>query len=140
MSANIVSDVMTRDPVTVDAGSTIIEAAQLMRRHDTGAVVVTTAGKVTGILTDRDITIRVVAEGLDPSTTVEQAGSSQDLASVTPDTSLDQAVALMRAKAIRRLPVIEGDRAVGMLSLGDLAVERDASSALAQISAAAPNF
>jgi CBS domain-containing protein len=134
--ANTVSDVMTRNPVTVEADDNVGAAAQLMRQHDTGAIVVVHDGAVVGIVTDRDIAIRIVAEGLDGSATVRQACSAEGLTTVSPDTSLEQAVQLMRQNAIRRLPVMEGDRAVGMVSLGDLAVERDSSSALADISAA----
>ncbi|HEX8092423.1 CBS domain-containing protein [Jatrophihabitans sp.] len=137
--ATTVSDVMTRDPETVEVSEPVVEAARRMRDADTGDVIVLDNGRVVGVLTDRDITIRVVAENKDLSTPVGEACSASDLQTVGPDTSLDQAVQLMRDNAIRRLPVVENDRAVGIISLGDLAIELDEDSALADISAAAPD-
>jgi CBS domain-containing protein len=137
--AATVSDVMTRDPETIEADEPVVEAARRMRDADIGNVVVLDNGRVVGILTDRDIAVRVVAEELDLSTPVRQACSAGDLQTVAPDTSLQQAVQLMRTNAVRRLPVVENDRAVGIVSLGDLAMEQDEDSALADISAAAPN-
>jgi CBS domain-containing protein len=137
--AATVSDVMTRNPETIEADEPVLEAARRMRDADIGNVVVLDNGRVVGILTDRDIVVRVVAEELGSSTLVREACSAGDLQTVGPDTSLQQAVQLMRANAIRRLPVVENDRAVGILSLGDLAIEQDENSALADISAAEPN-
>lgn len=137
--AATVSDLMTRDPETVEADESVLEAARRMRDADSGDVIVLDNGRVVGILTDRDIAIRVVAEGKDSSTPVRDACSASDLQTVGPDTSLAQAVQLMRSHAVRRLPVVENDQAVGILSLGDLAMELDQDSALADISAAAPD-
>jgi CBS domain-containing protein len=137
--ATTVSDVMTRNPETVEVSETVVEAARRMRDADTGNVIVLDNGRVVGVLTDRDITIRVVAENKDLSTPVGDACSAADLQTVGPDTSLDQAVQLMRGNAIRRLPVVENDQAVGIVSLGDLAIELDENSALADISAAEPD-
>ena len=137
--ATTVSEVMARNPETIEVTETVVEAARRMRDADTGDVIVLENGRVVGIVTDRDITVRIVAEGLDLSTPVREACTATDLQTVGPDTSLDQAVQLMRTNAIRRLPVVENDQAVGILSLGDLAIEQDEDSALADISAAAPN-
>ncbi len=137
--AATVSDVMTRNPETIEASEPVVEAARRMRDADIGNVVVLDNGRVVGILTDRDIAVRVVAEELDSSTPVREACSAGDLQTVAPDTSLQQAVQFMRTNAVRRLPVVENDRAVGILSLGDLAIEQDEDSALADISAAEPN-
>ncbi|MEO7260815.1 MAG: CBS domain-containing protein [Jatrophihabitantaceae bacterium] len=137
--AATVSDVMTSNPETIEADEPVGEAARRMRDADTGDVIVLDNGRVVGILTDRDIAVRVVAEDLDSSTPVRQACSADDLQTVSPDTSLAQAVQLMRTHAVRRLPVVDNDRAVGVLSLGDLAMELDEDSALADISAAEPN-
>jgi CBS domain-containing protein len=137
--ATTVSDVMTRSPETVEVSDTVVEAARRMRDADTGDVIVLDNGRVVGILTDRDITLRIVAEDKDLSTPVGEACTTTDLQTVGPDTSLDQAVQLMRGNAVRRLPVVENDRAVGIISLGDLAIELDSDSALADISAAAPD-
>src|SRR4051794_28116439 len=138
--AQTVGDVMTRNPASVERGQPVVEAARLMREADAGAVVVLDNGKVSGIVTDRDITVRIVADGRDVSSaTVADAATTIDLTTVGPDTSVDQAAQLMRQNAIRRLPIVENDRAVGILSIGDLAMERDTDSALADISAAPSN-
>ena len=136
--AQTVRDVMTAEPATIEATQTIQDAARLMREHDTGAIVVTEDGRVAGIATDRDIAVRAVAEGKGPGTAVRDVCSS-DLETVAPDYSVEQAVQLMRQRSVRRLPVVESGRAVGILSIGDLAMERDSGSALADISAARGN-
>jgi CBS domain-containing protein len=136
--AQTVRDLMTADPATIESGQRIQDAATLMREVDAGAVVVTEDGRVVGIVTDRDIVVRAGADGKGPDTPVREACSA-DLETVAPDYSLDQAVQLMRQRAVRRLPVVEGGRAVGILSLGDLAIEKDSGSALADISAAEGN-
>jgi len=110
-----------------------------MRTEDVGDVLVVDGGRLSGIITDRDIAIRAVAENKGPATPVREVCSDGNLTTVTPDTKIDQAVELMRSQAVRRLPVVDGDRPVGMISIGDLAIERDETSALADISAAKPN-
>ena len=134
--ADTVSDIMTRNPVTIDSSQPVSHAARLMRDQDAGVVLVTENGRLAGVVTDRDITIRITAEERPPSTPVSEAFTAGDLTTVGPDTSIDQAVQLMRTTAVRRLPVVENDQAVGIVSIGDLAVERDEGSALADISAA----
>lgn len=103
------------------------------------ASIATDNGTVSGIVTDRDIAVRLVAEDKDPRTPVAEIISDSELVTATPDMPLDQAVRLMRSRAVRRLPVVQQGRAVGVLSLGDLAMERDQNSALADISAAEGN-
>jgi CBS domain-containing protein len=116
------------------------EAAEAMRANDIGdVVVVDDNGKLSGILTDRDIVVRVVAEGRDPRTTRIGDIASRDLTAVSPDDPVDRAVQLMRDKAIRRLPAVDKGKPVGIVSIGDLALDRDPGSALADISAAPPN-
>ena len=137
--AQTVRDVMTEKPLALQAGTTLTEAARAMRDHDVGTVVLLDDDQIAGIVTDRDITIRAVAEGMDPNNTVLSQVGSQELATVSPDTSLDEAVKLMRSRAVRRLPVVEDGRPIGIVSIGDLAVERDPDSALADISSAEPN-
>ena len=110
-----------------------------MRDGNIGDVVVLEDGQVRGILTDRDIVIRALAEGMDPSRTTVGEVCSRELTTLSPTDSIAQAVSIMRDKAIRRLPVVEGGRPVGIVSLGDLAVEREPDSALGGISAAPPN-
>jgi CBS domain-containing protein len=111
-----------------------------MARGDMGDVIVLDNGTVAGILTDRDIAVRLVAQERDPRTPVAEILSDRDLVTVAPDMPLDQAARLMRQHSVRRLPVVQKGRAVGVVSLGDLAIERDETSALADISAAEGNL
>jgi signal-transduction protein with cAMP-binding, CBS, and nucleotidyltransferase domain len=134
-----IRDVMTPDPISISMTSSVAEAARAMRDANIGDVIVLQDSQVRGILTDRDIVIRGVAEGRDLAATKVSEICSQDLTSVAPTDEVQQAVRLMRDKAIRRLPVVEGGKAVGIMSIGDMAVERDPHSALGQISAAPPN-
>ena len=134
-----IRDVMTSNPRTLAPDATVMEAARAMREHDIGDVVVLDDGRLCGILTDRDIVVRAMALGNDPYHTRVADICSRELTTIAPDASLGRAVRLMREKAIRRLPVEEHGRVVGVLSLGDLAVEADGRSALADISAAPPN-
>ncbi|MGP3959607.1 CBS domain-containing protein [Nonomuraea sp. 3N208] len=136
--AKTVADVMTTHPATVEGDQPVSVAAALMRENDAGAVIVNDNGRMAGIITDRDIAVRVVADEKGPQTPVREA-CSPAVEAVGPDTSIDQAVQLMRSHAVRRLPVVEDGRAVGIVSLGDLALERDPNSALAGISAAEGN-
>jgi CBS domain-containing protein len=138
--AQTVAEVMTRNPMTIQASAPVSEAAELMRDIDIGDVIVERDQGVVGILTDRDIVVRVVAQGRDAQTPVGEVCSQQDLQLVTPDTLVDRAVELMRERGVRRLPVVEGTRPVGIVSIGDLAIELDQHSALADISAAEPNL
>jgi CBS domain-containing protein len=132
-------DVMTPDPVSVSADASVSEAARLMRDCVIGDVLVARDGILLGIVTDRDIVVRVLAEGLDPeSTPVAQAFSGQ-LVVVRADDTVSSVVRLLRDRAIRRVPVMEDGHAVGIISLGDLARELDPESALAEISAAPAN-
>jgi len=117
-----------------------MDAAQIMRGNDIGDVIVLEDDRLFGILTDRDIVVRALAEGADPETTPVGEICSRDLATIEPTASVGQAVRLMREKAIRRLPVVDRSGYVlGIVSIGDVAVERDRHSALADISAAPPN-
>jgi CBS domain-containing protein len=137
--ARKVEEIMTRDPRTVDASDTVVDAAREMRDGDIGDVVVLDGGEVVGIVTDRDIAIRVVAEGRDPGSTPVSEACTTGVETIEPDASVDDALRAMRDKDIRRLPVVDGGRPVGILSLGDLAVEREPDSTLADISAASPD-
>lgn len=137
--AEKIRDVMTTDPRTVDSGSTVTEAARVMREADIGPVIVTEGDGVRGIVTDRDIAVRAVADGRDPNRTEVQEIVSEQLETLGPDDSIDDAVEAMRQSNIRRLPIVEDGTPIGIVSLGDLAVERDPDSALADISAAPPN-
>jgi CBS domain-containing protein len=137
--AQSVRDVMTANPIALPATSSVVDAARTMRDANIGNVIVVDNGRICGIVTDRDITVRGVAEGKDVSSLKLRDICSQEITTLSPMDSVDDAVRLMREKAIRRLPVVEGGKPVGIVSLGDLAVERDPHSALGNISAAPPN-
>lgn len=130
---------MTRDPRTVDASDTILDAARVMRDADIGDVVVMEDGQITAIVTDRDMVVRGVAEGRDPDSTSVSDVCTTGVETIEPEASVDDALNLMREKDIRRLPVAKNGRPVGIISLGDLAVEREPDSTLADISAASPD-
>jgi CBS domain-containing protein len=116
-----------------------MEAACAMRDNDIGDVVVLDNGRLCGILTDRDIVVRALATGCDPTLTSVGEVCSRALVTLAPDDSTGEAVRVMRERAIRRLPVEEDGRVVGIVTLGDVAVDADRRSALADISAAPPN-
>lgn len=137
--AQTIRELMSPDPQTIDAKESVATVARVMRDQGVGAVIVVDGSQLMGIVTDRDIAIRAVADGKDPSTTSVGDIASRQLASLTPDDTVERAIELMRKRALRRLPVVEGHRAVGIVSIGDLAVQRDPSSALADISAAPAN-
>ncbi|MFR0356135.1 CBS domain-containing protein [Streptomyces sediminimaris] len=139
MTADFVRDVMTPGVVAVRPDASLVEAAQLMRAQDIGDVVVADGQRVVGVLTDRDITVRAVAEGIDPVTASARSVCSAKPLLVAPDDPVPTAAALMRAHAVRRLPVVEDGLPVGMVSLGDLAEAQDPDSALAEISRAEPD-
>ncbi|MEU0409845.1 CBS domain-containing protein [Streptomyces griseorubiginosus] len=139
MTAELVRDVMTPGVVAVRPDASLVEAAQLMRSQDIGDVVVADGQQVVGVLTDRDITVRAVADGADPLTVSARSVCTPDPVTVAPGDPVTQAAALMRAHAVRRLPVVENGLPVGMVSLGDLAADRDPGSALADISRAEPD-
>jgi CBS domain-containing protein len=135
-----VREVMTVNPVTLRTGDTLVDAARRMRDEDIGDVLVLKDdGGICGIVTDRDITVRAVADGKDPKQVHLGDVCSKELVTISADQPVKDAVELMRKKALRRLPVLEGDRPVGIVSIGDLAVDRDPKSVLASISAAEPN-
>jgi CBS domain-containing protein len=136
--AQSISDVMTRDPQTVEASATIADAAKLMRDNDTGAILVTDGETLTGIVTDRDIAVKAVAEGQDSSTAVSQV-FTENPATLSPDQTVDDAINLVREHNVRRVPVVEDGKPVGIISIGDLAIERDQDSALADLSSSAQN-
>ncbi|MET9296120.1 CBS domain-containing protein [Streptomyces sp. NPDC003077] len=137
--ALLVRDVMTPAVAAVQPDASLVEAAQLMRAQDIGDVLVAQDGVLLGVVTDRDITLRAVADGADPLTVSCRSVCTPEPVCVGPDEEISTAVALMRANAVRRLPVVENGTAVGMVSIGDVAREQDPGSALADISRAAPD-
>lgn len=137
--AQTVRDVMTADPLVLQKNSTVTEAALAMKGQDIGDVLVMDGENLFGILTDRDITVRCVAESKDPQATQLGDIASTDLVTCEPDQDVQQAVKAVSNEAIRRLPVVENGDPVGILSLGDLAKKRDPDSALADVSEAPAN-
>ena len=130
---------MTRDPRTVKATDTIVDAARVMNESDIGDVIVVDGEQIQCIVTDRDIVVRAIAEGRDPQSTSVSDVCSPSLETIEPDASIDDALRRMREADIRRLPVVQDGRPVGIVTLGDLAVEREPDSTLADISAASPD-
>ena len=137
--AGKVRDLMTPDPLTVGQEVTLTDAARQMRDADVGVLIVTQGPEVRGVLTDRDIVVRAVADDLDPATTRIAEIVTHDLVAVSPGDDIDTVAEMMRTHSVRRLPVLDGERLVGVVSLGDLAAQRDSGSVLADISTDEPN-
>ena len=131
-----VRDVMTPGPIGVDYDQSVGEAARAMRDWGVGAILVVSNGSLYGLVTDRDLVVRAVAEerGAD-----EPVGplSSANLIGVDADADVHEAMRLMRQHAVRRLPVLEGGQVAGIVSLGDLAMQDEPDLAFAQLSAIA---
>ncbi len=132
-----IRDVMTADPVVLQADASIKEAAAAMRRRDIGDVLVADRDELIGVVTDRDLVVRVLADGMIDARLGDVC--SKRLIALAAGDPIESAVAAMSEAAVRRLAVVEDGRLVGMVSLGDLARDRDRNSALAEISAAPPN-
>jgi CBS domain-containing protein len=134
-----VREVMTTNVVYLPSETTLAEAARTMRDQDIGDVVVAEGSKPAGLVTDRDIVVRAVAERYDPSSTTIGEIMTQDLIKVRPEDTVQSAALLMRDNAVRRVLVCEDDALVGIVSIGDLAEEIDPESVLGGISKAEPN-
>ena len=137
--AQSIREVMTADPHTVRADATLEDAAREMSRDDIGAVLVEENGSLAGILTDRDIVVRAIAEHRDPASTKVGDVASRDVTALTVDQSVEDAIKIVREHNVRRIPVVQDGRPAGIISIGDLAIERDTESALADISAEPAN-
>ncbi|MDN3293205.1 CBS domain-containing protein [Streptomyces ficellus] len=137
--AQKIREIMTGAPRTVGPQTSVVEVARIMRDDDIGAVLVAEGDTLRGLVTDRDLVVRVMSLGGNAEDHSVADACSEQLVSVSPDDDISRAVELMRGHAVRRLPVVEDGRPVGIVSLGDLAVERDTDSALSEISAAEPN-
>jgi CBS domain-containing protein len=121
-----IRDLMTKNPRTVAPTDHVTDAARLMRDEDAGAVPIVEGDRVTGMLTDRDIAIRLVAEGRDPSSTTVHEIASTRLVTIDPQQDLDEALRLMAQHQVRRLPVVEEDgKLVGILAQADVARAAD---------------
>jgi CBS domain-containing protein len=134
-----VREVMTSVPETVTVDDSLREAASLMDRAEIGSVIVTDAGSIAGIITDRDIALRGAGAGLDPVSTTVRVAMTPAPITVSPTATVQEAVDVMRAHDVRRVPVVESDRPIGIVSLADLAMTPQARELLADISTAPPN-
>ena len=136
-----IEDVMTRDVETVGRAATLREIARAMKLREIGdVIVVDEQGKLFGIVTDRDIVLRGIAEGGNPDeVTASEVCSSEEVIQLSPDASTDDAIRLMAEHAIRRVPVVQDGKLVGIVSIGDLAKLGEARYALAEISDSPPN-
>ncbi len=140
MPMQTVRDVMTTDVVSLPSETTLAEAARTMREQDIGDVVVADGTNLTGLVTDRDIVVRAVAERRDPESTTIGEIVTTDLVTVRPEDSVHSAALLMRDHAVRRVLVCDDDNSlVGIVSIGDLAERIDPESVLGGISRAEPN-
>lgn len=132
-------DIMSPAPICMAPGESVFAAAKAMKQYGIGTVLVLTDGKLSGLVTDRDITVRVLAENRDPLTTRIGDICSSELAVLGPDDDLEQASRLVRERAVRRIPVLADGIPVGVVSIGDLALDEDATSAMSGVSSAPPN-
>jgi CBS domain-containing protein len=139
MTMQTVRDVMTTNVVYLPSETTLAEAARTMREQDIGDVVVADGPALTGLVTDRDIVVRAVAERFDPASTTIGEIVTRDLVTVRPDDSVHSAALLMRDNAVRRVLVCDDEKGlVGIVSIGDLAEQIDPESVLGGISKATP--
>lgn len=122
-----IRELMTVKPRTVKTGDSIVDAAKLMKGEDSGIAPIVDDGRLVGVITDRDIAIRVVAEGRDPQSTKVEEIASQNLVTIDPQQDLDEALRLMAQHQVRRLPVVEEDgKLVGIVAQADVARHADA--------------
>ena len=133
-----VREVMTTDPIKLGIEEPVTSAARVMRDNDIGDVLVTNDGQgLVGIVTDRDIVVRAVADGSVDEVTVGSICS--EALAVSPDADVSEVIEMMRDEAVRRIPVVEAEMVVGVVSIGDLAVQFDSDSTLGEISLAPEN-
>lgn len=135
----LLQDIMTRNVITVSPQQSVQEAADMMSQYNIGFVPVVQNGQSIGIITDRDITLRVTAKGHSPQATKIESVMSRDVVTATPHMEIHEAANLMAQKQIRRLPVVDNNnRLCGVVALGDLAVKEtyqgEAGEALSIIS------
>ncbi len=116
-----IRDLMTKDPTSCEPSTTVVDVAKVMANEDVGPVPIVQEGRVVGIVTDRDLVVRVLAEGRDPKSTTVGEIASSDLVTVQPDSDLSEALQLMAQNQVRRLPVVEGDQLVGIVAQADVA-------------------
>lgn len=120
-----IRDLMTSSPASCETSASVVDAARRMAQEDVGPIPVVDGDRLVGIVTDRDIVLRVVAEGRDPSSTTVGEIASTNLETVSPDENLDSALQKMAAGQVRRLPVVEEGRLVGIVAQADVARQGD---------------
>ncbi len=118
-----IRDVMSSNPCAIDTDQPVAYAAKMMKEEDVGLAPIVEGDRLVGTLTDRDIVVRVVAEGKDPQTVTAREVASTDLVTIDPQQDLDEALRLMASNQVRRLPVVEEGRLVGVLAQADVARE-----------------
>ena len=122
-----IKDAMTSEPCAIDADKPVAYAAKMMKDEDVGFAPIVEGDRLVGTLTDRDIAVKVVAEGKDPQTTLVREVAATDIVTVQPEQDLSEALQLMARNQIRRLPVVEdGGKLVGVVAQADVAQEADA--------------
>ena len=133
-----VKDIMTKNVAYIKPDTSVVDAARLMQQHNVGSIPVCDQNGVVGMVTDRDIVVRIVITGTDPKATPVSNIMTTNVTSVSPDTDTHDLGDLMSQKQIRRIPVVDQNTLVGIVALGDLAIDRrfdtEASSALTDIS------
>jgi CBS domain-containing protein len=133
-----VRDIMTKNVAYLNPSNTVIEAAQLMQKHNVGSIPVMDQNGVVGIVTDRDIVVRNVAHGNNPQNTPVSHVMTSQVKTVTPEMDVKDVSEIMAQQQIRRIPVVEGNNLVGIVALGDVAAnprfDTEASEALSEIS------
>lgn len=135
-----VSSVMTAIPITLPEDAKLTAAARAMRDNSVGALMVVSNGRLCGLITDRDIVVRAIAARNDFAAVPISAACTPDPATVHPGDDVDTVIELMRDRAVRRAPVVQDGKPVGMVSLGDLAVKHGGMPILADICAVPPDF
>jgi CBS domain-containing protein len=116
-----IRDVMSQNPTTCEPSASVADAARVMASQDVGPVPVVEGDRLVGLVTDRDLVVRVLAEGRDPESTTIGEIASTDLVTVSPDARLDEALSLLARHQVRRLPVVEGEQLVGVVAQADVA-------------------
>jgi CBS domain-containing protein len=132
-----IRDVMTSNPTTCEPQASVVDASKVMAQEDVGSIPIVESNRLVGVVTDRDIVIRVVAEGRDPQSVTVGDVASRDLVTVSPDDDLDRALQLMAENQVRRLPIVEGDKLVGIVAQRDVALQgadRETGQVVEQIS------
>jgi CBS domain-containing protein len=132
-----IRDVMTSNPTTCEPQASVVDAAKVMAQEDVGSIPTVEGDRLVGVVTDRDIVIRVVAEGREPQSVTVGDVASRDLVTVSPDDDLDRALELMAENQVRRLPVVDGDKLVGIVAQRDVALQgadRETGQVVEQIS------